>query len=121
MKNHNKSDVLNFFSAIIEPVQELVISSIHNKFSSFHILILYLYIPFFLKSSNIALCSFLGLDNALLTFSSFLCLCFKCLVNLHCCFSQQGHGRFGFRRHLIISFSIDVVGAKHSKICIIIR
>ena len=31
-KNHNKSAILNFFSAIIELVQELLISNMHNKF-----------------------------------------------------------------------------------------
>ena len=32
MKNRNKSAILNFFSAIIELVQELLISNMHNKF-----------------------------------------------------------------------------------------
>ena len=31
-KNRNKSAILNFFSAIIELVQELLISNMHNKF-----------------------------------------------------------------------------------------
>ena len=32
VKNRNKSAILNFFSAIIELVQELLISNMHNKF-----------------------------------------------------------------------------------------
>ena len=32
VKNHNKSAILNFLSAIIELVRELFISNIHNKF-----------------------------------------------------------------------------------------
>ena len=31
-KNLNKSSILNFFSATIEHVQELLISNMHNKF-----------------------------------------------------------------------------------------
>ena len=31
-KNRNKSATLNFFSAIIKLVQELLISNMHNKF-----------------------------------------------------------------------------------------
>ena len=31
-KNHNKSAILNFFPAIIELVQELLINTMHNTF-----------------------------------------------------------------------------------------
>ena len=31
LENHNKSVIINFFSAIIELVQEMVISNMHNK------------------------------------------------------------------------------------------
>ena len=42
-KNHNKSDLLNFFSAVIELVRERLISNMHNQFvqdkgKTFHVI-----------------------------------------------------------------------------------